>query len=107
MHELAVDPGGHHPGRADLVGRPRERVAVEHHEVGGRSRLEDARAVEEVAAYTSGSAWANGRDDAGRIEEGAVADLVVLDRDPFAGPTEEIGAAQVVSTWVDGALVHD
>jgi predicted amidohydrolase YtcJ len=54
------------------------------------------------AAYTSGSAWANHRDDAGVIEPGAVADLVVLDRDPFAGPAEEIGAARVVSTWIDG-----
>ena len=62
------------------------------------------------AAYTSGSAWANHRDlhdGAGVIEPGAAADLVVLDRDPFAGPPEEIGAARVVSTWVDGELVHD
>jgi predicted amidohydrolase YtcJ len=59
------------------------------------------------AAYTSGSAWANRRDDAGVVEVGAVADLVVLDRDPFAGLPEEIGAARVVSTWVDGELVHD
>ena len=46
------------------------------------------------AAYTSGSAWVNHRDDAGRVEAGAVADLVVLDRDPFATP-HEIGAARV------------
>jgi predicted amidohydrolase YtcJ len=58
------------------------------------------------AAYTSGSAWANHRDDAGVVEVGAVADLVVLDRDPFAGPPEEIGAARVVSTWIGGELVH-
>ena len=58
------------------------------------------------AAYTSGSAWANHRDDAGVVEVGAVADLVVLDRDPFAGPPEEIGGARVVSTWVDGDIVH-
>jgi predicted amidohydrolase YtcJ len=58
------------------------------------------------AAYTSGSAWANSRDDAGVVEPGAVADLVVLDRDPFAGPAGEIGAARVVSTWIDGELVH-
>lgn len=58
------------------------------------------------AAYTSGSAWVNHRDDAGRLEAGAVADLVVLDRDPFAGPSAEIGATQVVSTWVEGACVH-
>ncbi len=58
------------------------------------------------AAYTSGSAWVNHRDDAGTIEIGQVADLVVLDRDPFAGDTSEIGASEVVSTWVDGVAVH-
>ncbi|HYH35403.1 MAG TPA: amidohydrolase [Nocardioides sp.] len=59
------------------------------------------------AAYTSGSAWVNHRDDAGVLRPGAVADLVVLDRDPFAGPPAEIGAAQVRSTWVDGSPVHE
>jgi predicted amidohydrolase YtcJ len=59
------------------------------------------------AAYTSGSAWINHRDDAGVLEPGSVADLVVLDRDPFAGPPEEIGAARVVSTWIDGVAVFE
>ena len=58
------------------------------------------------SAYTRGSAWVNHRDDAGLIEPGAVADLVVLDRDPFDGPAAEIGAARVASTWVAGELVH-
>ncbi len=57
------------------------------------------------AAYTSGSAWVNHRDDAGVLAPGAVADLVVLDRDPFAGPPEEIGAARVASTWIEGRAV--
>ncbi len=57
------------------------------------------------AAYTSGSARVNHRDDAGVLEPGAVADLVVLDRDPFDGPVEEIGAARVVSTWIDARRV--
>jgi predicted amidohydrolase YtcJ len=57
------------------------------------------------AAYTSGSAWVNHRDDAGSIAPGQAADLVVLDRDPFAGDPTEIGATQVVSTWVDGVAV--
>ena len=35
-----------------------------------------------------------------------MADLVVLDRDPFATPGSEIGAARVVSTWVEGIAVH-
>ena len=62
------------------------------------------------AAYTSGSAWINRRDEidgAGVLAPGAAADLVVLDRDPFAGPAEEIGATAVVSTWIDGEVVFE
>jgi predicted amidohydrolase YtcJ len=62
------------------------------------------------AAYTAGSAWINGRDrrdGAGVLAPGNVADLVVLDRDPFVGPTEEIGATRVSSTWVSGNRVFD
>ncbi len=58
------------------------------------------------AAYTSGSAWVNHRDNAGTIAPGQVADLVVLDQDPFAADRADIGATQVVSTWVDGVAVH-
>jgi predicted amidohydrolase YtcJ len=60
------------------------------------------------AAYTSGSAWINRRDEVdggGVLVPGAAADLAVLDRDPFAGPPEEIGATRVVSTWIDGGSV--
>ncbi len=59
------------------------------------------------AAYTSGSAWVNHRDDAGVLRPGAVADLAVLDRDPFAGDPADVGAARVVSTWVDGVPVFE
>jgi hypothetical protein len=61
------------------------------------------------AAYTSGSAWINRRDEldgAGVLAPGAAADLVVLDRDPFAGPPDEIGASRVLSTWIDGETVY-
>jgi predicted amidohydrolase YtcJ len=60
------------------------------------------------AAYTSGSAWINGRDridGAGVLAPGNVADLAVLDRDPFSGPADEIGATRVVSTWIGGQPV--
>jgi predicted amidohydrolase YtcJ len=59
------------------------------------------------AAYTSGSARVNHRDDAGVLRAGGVADLAVLDRDPFLGLPEQIGAARVVSTWVDGVPVFE
>ena len=41
--------------------------------------------AEAMAAYTAGSAYVNNLDETGAIEPGYVADLVVLDRDPFAG----------------------
>lgn len=57
------------------------------------------------AAYTSGSARVCRRDRAGRLVAGFEADLVVLDRDPFAGPVAEIGAGRVTGTWVAGRQV--
>jgi hypothetical protein len=59
------------------------------------------------AAYTSGSAWITHRDDAGVIRAEAVADLVTLDRDPFVGPRNEIGAAVATSCWVAGEMVYE
>jgi predicted amidohydrolase YtcJ len=57
------------------------------------------------AAYTSGSAFVNHLDDTGSLRPGMRADLAVLDRDPFTGPSSQIGAASVVSTYVDGRPV--
>ncbi|MET9760589.1 amidohydrolase family protein [Streptomyces sp. NPDC006372] len=60
-----------------------------------------------VAAYTAGSAHVNHLDDiTGSITVGKAADLVVLDRDPFAGPPEEVAATRVLQTFVDGRRVH-
>ncbi|MFD4761901.1 amidohydrolase [Streptomyces sp. NPDC058439] len=59
-----------------------------------------------VAAYTAGSAHVNGLDDAGSLLPGHLADLVVLDRDIFTLPPEEIAEAQVLRTYVGGTQVH-
>ena len=60
-----------------------------------------------LTAYTAGSAYVNHHEDStGRIDVGRLADLVVLDRDPFAAPSEEIADTTVVSTYVDGELVY-
>jgi predicted amidohydrolase YtcJ len=59
-----------------------------------------------MAAYTAGSAWANHRDDSGSLVPGNVADLVVLDRNPFDGPPSEIASTGVALTYVSGHLVH-
>ncbi|MFC9615697.1 amidohydrolase [Streptomyces sp. NPDC056938] len=60
-----------------------------------------------LTAYTAGSAYVNHLDDVtGSITAGRLADLVVLDRDPFATPTEEIGATRVLETFVGGERVY-
>jgi predicted amidohydrolase YtcJ len=60
-----------------------------------------------LAAYTAGSAYVNGLDDVtGTIECGKLADLVVLDRDPFAHPAAEIASTAVTATFVEGRQVH-
>ena len=58
---------------------------------GGRLRGVPARAgastsTTSLTAYTAGSAFVNHLDDTGTIAAGKLADLVVLDRDPFAAP---------------------
>ncbi|MGV9704942.1 amidohydrolase [Streptomyces sp. NPDC003483] len=58
-------------------------------------------------AYTAGSAYANHLDDTGTLRAGSLADLVVLDRDPYAGPPGEIGATGVALTYVGGERVHE
>ena len=59
-----------------------------------------------VRAYTAGSAYLCHLDDAGQIDVGNLADLVVLDRDILAGPPQEIADAHVMATYVGGVQVH-
>jgi predicted amidohydrolase YtcJ len=59
-----------------------------------------------LTAYTAGTARVNHADQTGRIAPGMVADLVLLDRDPFAGPAEEIHQARVAATFIDGRPVY-
>lgn len=59
-----------------------------------------------LAAYTAGSAYANHLDETGTIQPGKLADLVVLDRDPFDGADEEIAATRVLQTFVGGERVY-
>jgi predicted amidohydrolase YtcJ len=58
-----------------------------------------------LSAYTRGSARVNHLDDGGRVRVGALADLVVLDRDVTAVPPDELGGCRVDLTLVDGRPV--
>ena len=60
-----------------------------------------------IAAFTQGAAYANHDDDAGTIEEGKRADLVVLDRNPFAVPPSEIHETSVQMTLAAGKAVYE
>jgi predicted amidohydrolase YtcJ len=58
--------------------------------------------------YTVGAAWyCNREDDLGSIEEGKLADLVVLDKDYFRVSDAEMRKISSVLTVVDGNIVHD
>ncbi len=60
-----------------------------------------------LAAYTIGSAYVNHLDEeTGSVELGKLADLVVLDRDPFAHPAAEIGSTGILATYVQGEPVY-
>jgi predicted amidohydrolase YtcJ len=61
-----------------------------------------------IAAVTIGSAYVNHAERrSGSIEVGKRADLVVLDRNLFAGPAGEIALARVEATIVGGKVVYD
>ena len=62
--------------------------------------------AEAIAAYTINSAYVNFLDgDSGSIEAGKRADLIVLDRNLFEIPPEQINDAKVTATLIAGQVV--
>lgn len=62
--------------------------------------------TEALAAFTEGAAFAAGAEnEQGRLEPGFFADLIVVDRDPFACPPEELPSVRVLGTMVGGEWV--
>ena len=60
-----------------------------------------------LRAYTVNSAWAEGNESTkGTITPGKLADLVVLDRDPFAAPAASLKDVKVLYTIVGGRIVY-
>ncbi|PRA12344.1 peptidase M38 family protein [Arthrobacter sp. MYb211] len=57
-------------------------------------------------AATAGAAFANRLDqDRGTLREGMIADLAVLEADPYAVPARALGDLAVERTYVDGVLI--
>lgn len=62
---------------------------------------------EALAAFTTVAAQASFEEDRlGRIARGFLGDLVLMDRDPFRVPTEELKDLRPVLTVCDGRIVH-
>ena len=60
-----------------------------------------------IRGYTIGStASVHAEDDRGTLEPGKLADLVVLDRDPYDVAPTELATVAVRETWVAGEPVH-
>jgi predicted amidohydrolase YtcJ len=63
--------------------------------------------AEAVRGYTLGPAMASGQQKTlGSLSPGKLADLIVLDRDIFSIPPEQIPDTQVMMTVVDGRVVY-
>ena len=83
--------------RQDMKGEPE----------GGWYPGERLTVAEAVRGYTLGAAYAVGLEDAlGSITPGKLADMVVLSRDIFTIPPEEISDTQVDHTIFDGQVVY-
>ncbi|MEU0073987.1 amidohydrolase [Streptomyces sp. NPDC006332] len=90
LHGIHVAVNRVPPGGGPPVFLPSERIGL----------------TEALTAYTAGSAYVNHLDDTGQVRVGALADLVVLDRDPFDGPPEAIARSRVALTYVGGERVY-
>jgi predicted amidohydrolase YtcJ len=68
-----------------------------------RIPLEDA-----LRAYTVSAAYGSFEESIkGRLVPGLLADVVILDRDLFAVPSEDLREAAVVATMIGGNLIYD
>ncbi len=78
---------------------------------GGGESLGDAERIsveDAIALFTVNAARQLGRrHELGSIEPGMLADLVVIDRNPYSIPVTDIHATQVRMTIIEGEVVHE
>ena len=76
--------------------------------MGSEMCIRDRLSVDQaIRAHTSDAAWQlRLEDEIGTLEVGKLADIVVLDRDPYTSDPYAIHTIQVDYTFSDGRLVH-
>ncbi|MGE0718445.1 MAG: amidohydrolase [Alphaproteobacteria bacterium] len=113
-HRSLIDAGVPAPGHSDaMVCQPNPFVAMwsmVNRRTDSGADLDAREAVtvgEALRAYTTLGAW-SGREEKvkGSLEPGKLADIAVLDRDPFAIPKETLREVGVDMTLVGGEIVH-
>ncbi len=113
-HRSLIDAGIPAPGHSDaMVCQANPFVAMwsmvnRRSDSGGDLDIREAITVDEaLRAYTILGAW-SGREEAikGSLEVGKLADIAVLDRDPYAIDPMELRDVGVDMTFVDGRMVH-
>lgn len=87
-------------------------VAVTRCNLNGKNNLEKPplqplTRIEALRAYTTEAAYARCEEDnAGSLEKGKLADFIVIDRDYFRCPVEEIKEIKVLQTFLGGEKVY-
>ena len=88
-------------GVADAVGRASDTGAP-------LGPLEAISVREAIDAYVQGGAFAMKHESwRGSLAPGMAADLIALDRDPFASGAGNLRQTRVLMTMIDGEIVHD
>lgn len=78
------------------------------HPAGGWLPQEKLTAWEALRGFTRDAAWAGfAEEEVGALSPGALADFVVLDRDPLAVPPAGLPDVKVLATFVDGRPVFE
>ena len=69
---------------------------------------ESLRTDEALAMYTINAAYSTKEEDSkGSIEEGKIADLTILSKDPTNIPKDEIASIEIIKTIIGGRIVYN